>query len=83
MRDPYDVLGIPRNASDDEVKKAYRKLAKKYHPDVNKAADAEAKFKEVQNAYDTIMSRHTNPFLKALIKMDIKILLYTNKLFKI
>lgn len=61
MRDPYDVLGIPRNASDDEVKKAYRKLAKKYHPDVNKAADAEAKFKEVQNAYDTIMSRHTNP----------------------
>lgn len=60
MRDPYDVLGIPRNATDDEVKKAYRKLAKKYHPDINKEADAEAKFKEVQNAYDTIMSRNTN-----------------------
>ena len=61
MRDPYDVLGIPRNATDDEIKKAYRKLAKKYHPDVNKEPDAEAKFKEVQNAYDMIMSRNANP----------------------
>ena len=61
MRDPYDVLGIPRNATDDEIKKAYRKLAKKYHPDVNKDPDAEAKFKEVQNAYDMIMSRNANP----------------------
>ena len=47
MRDPYDVLGIPRNATDDEIKKAYRKLAKKYHPDVNKDPDAEAKFNEI------------------------------------
>lgn len=61
MRDPYDVLGIPRNATDDEIKKAYRRLAKKYHPDVNKAADAEAKFKEIQNAYDMIMNRNANP----------------------
>ena len=62
MRDPYDVLGVPRTATDDEIKKAYRKLAKQYHPDVNKASDAEAKFKEVQNAYDTIMNRNSNPY---------------------
>ena len=61
MRDPYDVLGVPRTASDDEIKKAYRKLAKKYHPDVNKEVGAEEKFKEVQNAYDTIMNRNANP----------------------
>jgi molecular chaperone DnaJ len=53
-RDFYDVLGVDKNASVDEVKKAYRKLARKYHPDVNKEADAETKFKEVKEAYDTI-----------------------------
>ncbi len=51
-RDYYDVLGVPKSASDDDIKKAYRALAKKYHPDVSKEADAEAKFKEVQEAYD-------------------------------
>ena len=51
-RDYYEVLGIDRNASASEIKKAYRKLAKKYHPDINKAADATAKFQEVNNAYD-------------------------------
>lgn len=53
-RDYYEVLGIDKNASVDEVKKAYRKLARKYHPDVNKAADATEKFKEVKEAYDTL-----------------------------
>lgn len=53
-RDFYDVLGVDKNASTDEVKKAYRKLARKYHPDVNKETDAEAKFKEVKEAYDTL-----------------------------
>ncbi|MCK0471603.1 molecular chaperone DnaJ [Halalkalibacter sp. APA_J-10(15)] len=53
-RDYYEVLGVDQNASVDEVKKAYRKLARKYHPDVNKEADAEAKFKEVKEAYDTL-----------------------------
>lgn len=60
IRDPYEVLGVTRNASKDEVKKAYRELAKKYHPDVhsdNPLADlAEEKFKEVQSAYDMIMN---------------------------
>jgi molecular chaperone DnaJ len=53
-RDYYDVLGIPKNASDEDIKKAYRTLAKKYHPDVSKEVDAEKKFKEVQEAYDTL-----------------------------
>ncbi|MDD2433916.1 MAG: molecular chaperone DnaJ [Bacilli bacterium] len=53
-RDYYEVLGVSKNASDAEIKKAYRTLAKKYHPDLNKAPDAEAKFKEVQEAYDIL-----------------------------
>ena len=53
--DPYKILGVDRNASDDEIKKAYRQMAKKYHPDVNKEPGAEEKFKQIQNAYDQIM----------------------------
>src|SRR5690554_5611588 len=53
-RDYYDVLGVSKTASEQEIKKAYRTLAKKYHPDVSKEADAEAKFKEVQSAYDVL-----------------------------
>ena len=47
-RDYYEVLGLKKGASKDEIKSAYRRLAKKYHPDINKEAGAEAKFKEVQ-----------------------------------
>ncbi len=53
-RDFYDILGIKKGASKDEIKSAYRKLAKQYHPDVNKAADAETRFKEIQEAYDIL-----------------------------
>ncbi|MFV0558131.1 MAG: molecular chaperone DnaJ [Enterococcus sp.] len=53
-RDYYEVLGVQKGASDDEIKKAYRKLSKKYHPDINKEADAEDKFKEVSEAYEIL-----------------------------
>ncbi len=59
MFDPYSVLGVSRDASDEEIKKAYRRLSRKYHPDANinnpNKAQAEEKFKEVQQAYDQIM----------------------------
>ena len=53
-RDYYEVLGLNNSSSEDEIKKAYRKLARQYHPDVNKASDAEEKFKEVKEAYDIL-----------------------------
>ena len=59
MRDPYETLGVSRDASDEEVKKAYRALSRKYHPDANvnnpNKAQAEEKFKEIQQAYQRIM----------------------------
>lgn len=59
MSDPYSVLGVDRNASDDEIKKAYRRLSRQYHPDANinnpNKEDAEEKFKEIQQAYQQIM----------------------------
>lgn len=61
MQDPYEILGIPRNASEEEIKKAYRNLSRKYHPDANlnnpNKGEAEEKFKEVQKAYKMIMNK--------------------------
>ena len=54
-RDYYEVLGIEKGADEDTIKKAYRTMAKKYHPDLNPGnADAEAKFKEVNDAYSIL-----------------------------
>lgn len=50
-RDYYEILGVPRNASSEDLKSSFRKLARNYHPDVNKAPDAEEKFKEINEAY--------------------------------
>jgi DnaJ-class molecular chaperone len=58
--DPYNVLGVNRTASDDEIKRAYRRLARRYHPDMNSNSKAsETKFKEIQEAYE-ILSDHEN-----------------------
>ncbi len=61
MTDPYKVLGISPGASADEVKKAYRALAKKYHPDVNPSKEAEARMKEINEAYDMIVNNKYDP----------------------
>lgn len=66
MMDPYQILGVSRGASDDEIKKAYRKLSRKYHPDANinnpNKEQAEEKFKQIQQAYDQIMDEKQNGY---------------------
>ena len=53
-RDYYEILGVARDATADQIRSAHRKLARKYHPDLNKAANAAAMFKETQDAYDIL-----------------------------
>src|SRR5688500_15100210 len=56
-KDYYKILGVERGAADDDIKKAYRKLARKYHPDVSKEANAKEKFQEVSEAYETLRDK--------------------------
>lgn len=66
MYDPYSVLGVSRNATEDEIKKAYKTLSRRYHPDANinnpNKAQAEEKFKEIQSAYQQIMKERTSGY---------------------
>ena len=54
FKDYYQVMGVERGASQEDIKRAYRKLARKYHPDVSKEKDAEEKFKELQEAHEVL-----------------------------
>src|ERR1700677_849210 len=56
FKDYYQVMGVARDATEAQIKQAYRKLARKYHPDVSKEKDAEARFKEVGEAYEVLKS---------------------------
>lgn len=56
-KDYYEILGVKRNATDSEIKSAYRKLARKYHPDVNKTKEAESKFKDINEAYEVLSDK--------------------------
>ena len=56
-KDYYETLGVKRNASESEIKSAYRKLARKYHPDINKTKEAEEKFKDINEAYEVLSDK--------------------------
>ena len=58
-RDFYEILGVPRTATQDEIQRAYRKLARQHHPDVNKDPGAEDRFKEISEAYDVLSDPQT------------------------
>ena len=60
-KDFYKVLGVSKDATDAEITKAYRKLARKYHPDLNKTKEAEEKFTDISEAYDVLSNKENRP----------------------
>ena len=72
MRDPYEVLGVSRNATEEEIKKSYKALSRKYHPDANinnpHKEEAEEKFKEIQQAYQQVMKERTEGYRRRRIR---------------
>ena len=84
MSDPYSILGVDRNATDEDVKKAYRKLSRQYHPDANinnpKKDEAEAKFKEVQQAYQQIMDEREKDILPDMVQVMVQVMEVTTRL---
>lgn len=72
-RDYYEVLGVSKTASQDEIKSAFRKLAKKYHPDVSKEPDAAEKFKEAQEAYAVLQMNQKENNMINLVMLLFKI----------
>jgi molecular chaperone DnaJ len=71
-RDYYEVLGVPRSASKDEIKNAYRKLALQYHPDRNKSAGSEEKFKEISEAYAVLSDDQKGSDMIPMVMSDLK-----------
>src|SRR3954470_3993667 len=69
-KDYYKTLGVARGASDDEIKKAYRKLARKYHPDVSKESNAKERFQEVSEAYETLKDKEKRAAYDNLGRFD-------------
>jgi len=68
MKNPYETLGIPQNASSEDIKSAYKKLAKKYHPDIN--PNGKEKFNEIQEAYDALSNKQNSTHYAPDIDLD-------------